>query len=235
MATLTVTNLNLTFTTGLNATTTNPNYSPASPLPNPIPTPPPIISISLGVAGYQTISGVPGNTTIDTTIGNSVYTTSSDMSFNNSFLFTLALDTFIVNFTMTSSSSAPGVVYITNILINGTTSTSNVTNCTLTYLPPTTTTGPGYQLQYYSSNGSTLPILVDTDTVIYTTPNDVATYTYTQTVPNDTLLYFDTLMLGINAIYDALAESTRVIPEYAGFIDLAMSGLYNLSTSSATN
>lgn len=213
MATLEVSNLNLTFTSGPNAVTINPAYFTSS-------------NNNLGIAGYTT----SGNTTIDTLL----YTAPSNMNYNSSFDFNLTFlqpipppptpppaTLFTVTFTM--SSSIPGIVNITNILISGT--TSNVTSCILTYLPSTSTSGPGYQLQYFSSNDE----LITTDTVIYTTPNNVATYTYTQTNSNDTLLYFDTLMLGINAIYDAIAGSTQIIPEYAGFIDLAMSGLYNSS------
>lgn len=210
MATLTVTNLNLTFTGNLTAVTINPEYIKNK-------------NYNLGVAYYTT--NTSGAVTGNTTIGTIVYAKNSDLSYNTtSFDFIFTMNKTTVTFTMTSESS--GVVDITSININNNPiniQNTTVSSCELSYF--NNTSGTGYEFQYYSSSND----LIGTDTVTYTKPNNVATYTYDQTVSNDTLLYFDTLMLGTNAIYDALAGSKQVIPEYAGFIDLSMAGFDNLS------
>jgi hypothetical protein len=214
MATLTVSNSLLTFTSGVNGITSNPAYIKNN-------------SYNLGVAYYTTNSS--GDVTGNTTIGTNVYAKKSDMSYNTSYDFTITTGTNTVTFTMTSEN--PGVSDITDITINGSSITisdnNTVSSCTLSYVTNTANTISGYVSQYYSSTGSSIA----TDTVIYTDTNNVATYTYCQSVSDDTLIYFDTLMLGINAIYDALASSTTVQDEYAGFIDLAMAEFDNLSSN----
>ena len=173
------------------------------------------LSYDLGTSGYDTTKNGYG-TLISSKNNTSSYTmtcTPPSSTENVPITFNVTSSLITVRFTQTLTSTNSGnSISITNISINNGTT---IPNCSLTI------SGSVYTFDYTNSI---------TTTVTYSTnTNTDAKYKF-ESNATDQLIYFETLLLGINGVYDYVVSSndTAPIDQYAGFVDLGMSGLYSL-------
>lgn len=182
----------------------------------------PSSSYNLGIANYIKNSGYTQINPLE-----EKYTYTSSMSYDtngSTTTFTTLFsnkDTFNVKFdlTLTSSTDTTEDLSITNILINN--SNMKINNESVKKCKVVVNSNK-YEFTYITDNNNEI-----INNVIY----DLSTNSFDFTLPDISMLsviYFETLFLGINAIYDCILENPpkNVYPEYSGMIDLSMTGLW---------